>query len=99
VVNDLRFEWDDEKDRINRRKHGVSFEEAQTLFSDDRALLIDDPDHSDDEDRFILLGLSSSLRTLVVCHCYRSGGDVIRIISARKADRQERARYNKRWRT
>ena len=65
-VADLRFEWDERKNRSNRQKHGVSFEEAQTVFLDDAALLIDDPDHSDDEDRFVLLGLSSSLRTLVV---------------------------------
>jgi uncharacterized DUF497 family protein len=98
VVSELHFEWDERKDRTNRRKHGVSFEEAKTVFSDDRALLIDDPDHSEDEERFVLLGLSSSLRTLVVCHCYRRGGDIIRIITARKADRQERAKYNERWR-
>src|SRR5512147_1131838 len=89
----LRFEWDARKSRLNRTKHGVSFEEAQTVFLDDHALLIDDPDHSDDEDRFVLLGLSSTLRALVVCHCYRRRGQVIRIISARKADPQERALY------
>jgi uncharacterized DUF497 family protein len=77
----------------HRTKHGVSFEEAQTVFLDDHALLIDDPDHSDGEERFVLLGLSSTLRALVVCHCYRRGGEVIRIISARKADPQERALY------
>ena len=89
----IRFEWDIRKSRLNQRKHGVSFEEAQTVFLDDHARLIDDPDHSDDEDRFILLGLSSTLRALVVCHCYRRGGEVIRIISARKADPSERALY------
>jgi uncharacterized protein len=92
-VTALRFEWDARKSRVNRTKHGVSFEEAQTVFLDDHARLIDDPDHSDDEDRFVLLGLSSTLRALVVCHCYRRGGAVIRIISARKADPQERALY------
>ena len=95
-VADLRFEWDERKNRSNRQKHGISFEEAQTVFLDDAALLIDDPDHSDDEDRFVLLGLSSSLRTLVVCHCYRKGGSIIRIITARKADRSERSLYSKR---
>jgi len=95
-VADLRFEWDARKNRSNRQKHGVSFEEAQTVFLDDAALLIDDPDHSDDEDRFVLLGLSSSLRTLVVCHCYRKGGGIIRIITARKADRAERSLYSQR---
>ena len=94
---ELRFDWDARKDSANQRKHGVSFEEALTVFSDERALLIDDPDHSDDKDRFALLGLSASLRTLVVCHCYREAGDIIRIISARKATRPERAEYEKRW--
>lgn len=93
----LRFEWDDSKDAQNRRKHGISFEEAQTVFFDEKALLIADPDHSEQEERFILLGLSNALRTLVVCHCYRQEGDVIRLISARRADRQEREQYEKRW--
>jgi hypothetical protein len=93
----LRFEWDDRKDAQNIRKHGVSFEEAQTVFFDEQALLIADPDHSEQEERFILLGLSSALQTLVVCHCYRRGGDVIRLISGRRADRQEREEYEKRW--
>ena len=74
----LRFEWDIRKNRANHRKHGVTFEEAETVFLDDHALLIDDPAHSDEEDRFVLLGLSSTLRALVVCHCYRHGGDVIK---------------------
>ena len=94
---DLRFGWDERKSRGNRRKHGVSFEEAQTVFSDEHALFIADPDHSATEDRFLLLGLSSQLRTLVVCHCYREREDLIRIISARKADSEERALYNRRW--
>ena len=92
-VADPRFEWDPRKSVANRRKHGVSFEEAETAFADDSALLLDDPDHSNDEDRFVLLGLSATLRLLVVCHCYRQSGDVIRIIPARKADRDERATY------
>ena len=75
----IRFDWDPRKDRSNHAKHGVSFEEAQTVFLDDNALLIGDPDHSDDEARFVLLGLSSTLRALVVCHCCRGDGDVIRI--------------------
>ncbi len=95
-MSDLLFEWDEKKSRANRRKHGVSFEEAQTVFFDENAALIDDPDHSDDEDPFILLGLSSRLRALVVCHCYRKAGNVIRIVSARKADRSERALYSQR---
>ena len=95
---ELRFAWDKNKARQNKRAHGVTFEEASTVFSDEHAMLIDDPDHSEDEDRFVLLGLSSTLRTLVVCHCYRKDGDVIRIISARKSSRRERDLYNQRWR-
>jgi uncharacterized DUF497 family protein len=89
----LRFEWDSEKAGKNLKKHGVSFEEAQSVFADERARLIDDPDHSDDEDRFILLGLSSSLRILIVVHCYRAQGNTVRIISARKATREEQRHY------
>ena len=96
---DLRFEWDAHKEGKNRRKHGVSFAEAETVFSDEHALLVDDPDHSAQEDRFALLGLSARLRTLVVVHCYRAQAAVLRIISARKATRRERDIYNRRWRT
>jgi uncharacterized DUF497 family protein len=96
VVAELSFEWDNRKNAENKRKHGISFEEAQTVFYDDRAILIEDPDEG--EDRFILLGLSTQLRTLVVCHCYRVRDEVIRIISARKAIREERADYEERWR-
>jgi uncharacterized DUF497 family protein len=92
----LRFEWDPQKNRENQRKHGVSFEEAETAFSDNHGLFMSDPDHSEDEDRFILLGLSSALRALVVCHCYREK-EVVRIISARKANPSERRQYNRRW--
>lgn len=95
---ELRFEWDERKNAANRRKHGVSFEEARTAFSDENALLLDDPDHSAEEDRFILLGLSSGLRLAVVCHTYQEGDDVIRLISARKANRDERTQYVRRWR-
>ena len=89
----LRFEWDDAKNRLNRKRHGVSFEEAQTAFLDENARLMDDPDHSDDEDRFILLGLSVRLRLLVVAHAYRHLDESIRIISARRADPSERREY------
>ena len=89
----LRFEWDPKKAAANVRKHKVSFEDAQTVFSDERALLIDDPDHSEDEERFVLLGLSASLRLLVVVHCYRADGNVIRLISARRADAGEQVLY------
>ena len=96
MAPDLRFKWDERKNAANKRKHGVSFEEAQSVFYDDRAILIDDPD--EDDERFVLLGLSSALRTLVVCHCYREQDDIIRIISARKAQKVERAEYEGRWR-
>lgn len=89
----LHFEWDKRKAAANVKKHGVSFEEARSVFYDERAKLIDDPDHSEDEDRFVLLGLSSALRLLVVCHCYRGDGGVIRIISARKATAKETKSY------
>jgi uncharacterized protein len=95
-MNWLSFTWDTRKNTLNRKKHGISFEEAQTVFVDENALLIDDPDHSIDEDRFVLLGLSARLRILVVCHCYREHDDVIRIISARKATLSEQRQYWKR---
>lgn len=84
----MHFEWDPAKARSNKRKHGLTFEEAETVFFDENALVISDPDHSKSEDRFIILGLSRSLRELVVCHCYR-GEDLIHIISARKANKDE----------
>jgi uncharacterized DUF497 family protein len=92
-----KIEWDAEKNAENIRKHGVSFEEASTVFSDERALLLADPDHSTEEDRFILMGFSASLRIVVVCHCYRRDDRVIRIISARKATKSERITYSERW--
>ncbi len=92
---DLVFEWDERKNRANRTKHGVSFEEARSAFLDENARVMPDPEHSEDEERFVLLGLSTSLRVLVVCHCYRQKDEVIRIISARKADREEQRQY--RW--
>ena len=95
-MKELRFEWDEAKARASRRKHGVSFEEARTVFFDEDALLRPDEEHSDEEDRFVLLGLSGTLRLLLVCHCYREGDSVIRIISARKASRSERRQYDDR---
>ena len=92
-MSTLRFEWDERKATVNAKKHGVSFEDAKSVFVDDRAKLIDDPDHSEDEDRFVLLGLSGALRLLLVCHCYRINGNVIRIISARKASARESNSY------
>ena len=92
----LRFEWDPRKAAANVRKHGVSFEEARTVFYDENALLRPDEEHSDEEDRFLLLGLSGRLRTLVVCHCHRQADEVIRLISARKANAVERQQYENR---
>lgn len=94
VVSPLRFEWDRAKNRSNRRKHGVHSKKAQTVFYDDEALLEDDPDHSETESRFLLLGMSSALRMLLVCHCVRDS--VVRIISARKASRHEQRQYSAR---
>jgi uncharacterized DUF497 family protein len=79
-MNELGFEWDDTKNKENIKKHGVSFEEAQTVFLDENAIRFFDPDHSNDEDRFIMLGMSFKLRVLVVCHCHRKNDTVIRII-------------------
>ena len=94
-MDPLRFEWHAAKNRSNVDKHGISFEEARTAFYDENARVFFDPDHSEDEDRFILLGLSVRLRALVVCHCFRESGSVVRIISARRADRTEEREY---WR-
>ncbi|MCP4556349.1 MAG: BrnT family toxin [Herbaspirillum sp.] len=90
---ELKIEWDPRKAASNQRKHGISFEEASTAFSDERARIVSDPDHSEDEERFVLLGMSWSLRVLVVCHCYREKSDLIRIFSARRATKAERAQY------
>ena len=95
---DLHFEWDPAKARVNLRKHGISFEEAETAFSDEYALLLPDPEHSaPDEDRLVLIGLSATLRVLVVVHVDVEPGRIIRIISARRATRSERAQYGARW--
>ena len=100
----IQFEWDENKNHINQNKHNISFEEAKTVFYDDEALVIDDPDHSEAEERFIILGLSNKANLLIVCHCYRASDtvirmacSVIRIISARKAtDSEANAYYERR---
>ena len=92
-MSTIQFAWDESKNRANQRKHGISFEEAQTAFLDEHASLYYDPDHSEDEDRFLLLGLSAKLRVLIVCHCFRESSKVIRIISARKANKFEQTSY------
>jgi hypothetical protein len=94
-VGNIEFAWDRRKARSNLAKHGVSFEEAQTVFQDESARLIDDPDHSENEDRFVLLGYSLQARCLIVSHCYRQSDSVIRLISARRATAQEEGVY---WR-
>lgn len=90
----IRFEWDENKNTINKKKHKISFEEAKTVFYDEDALVIDDPEHSQEEERFIILGFSEKANLLVVCHCYRESDAVIRIISARKATKSETMQYN-----
>lgn len=88
------FDWDPKKASSNLKKHGVTFEEASTVFADDGAILFDDPDHSADEERFLMLGVSSLTRLCIVSHCYRDEDNVIRIISARKATTSEENYYN-----
>jgi len=92
-MEEMSFSWDERKGRENQSKHGVSFEEASTAFADDNARLKHDPDHSQEECRFILLGFSAKLRLLVVAHACRQDGTQIRIVSARKATRNERKQY------
>ena len=92
-MTDIRFVWDSAKAAENQRKHGVSFEEARSVFYDENARFQHDPDHSDKEDRFLLLGMSYSFRILLVVHCYREENEVIRFISARKATKTERQQY------
>lgn len=89
----IKFEWDKNKNELNQKKHKISFEEAKTVFYDEEALLIDDPEHSQEEARFIILGFSKRANLLVVCHCYRASESVIRIISARKATKNEAKQY------
>ena len=96
-MGDLHFEWDTAKARANLRKHGISFQEAETAFLDDYAIVLPDPDHSSsDDERLLLIGLSAPLRVLVVVHC-EVDSDVVRLISARRATRSERVQYDARW--
>lgn len=90
----LKFEWDENKNSINKKKHKISFEEAKTVFYDSEAIVIDDPDHSEDEERFLILGISREVNLLVVCHCYRESDTTICIISARKATSTETKQYH-----
>ncbi|TGN00030.1 BrnT family toxin [Leptospira dzoumogneensis] len=92
-MSEIDFEWDSVKNLSNKRKHGISFEEAKTVFFDENARVINDPEHSEEEERFIILGFSYKLNLLMVSHCYRSSKDIIRIISARKATKSESKQY------
>lgn len=99
-MNEIQFEWDENKARTNILKHGISFEEASTVFADEFAIIFDDPEHSEDEDRSIILGFSANANMLIVCHCIRGEGNIIRIISARQATKSEAKQYeeiNKGW--
>lgn len=87
------FDWDENKNQTNQSKHGIDFKEASSVFYDEKAILFDDPEHSEKEERFILLGMSETAKVCVVCHCYRESDTVIRIISARKATKKETERY------
>jgi hypothetical protein len=87
------FDWDENKNMINKKKHGIDFDEASSVFFDENAILFDDPEHSDYEERFLLLGMSKTANVCIVCHCYRESDTVIRIISARKATKKEVDRY------
>lgn len=89
----LRFEWDPNKNEINKRKHGLSFETAREVFYDEFAVLFDDPDHSEEEDRFLIIGAIRTEQICIVSHCYRDNENVIRIISARKATKNEQRAY------
>lgn len=91
----MKFDWDKNKNKINIKKHGVDFEEAKTVFQDEMALELYDEEHSDNEERYIIIGISSKTRELMVCHCYRSGGDVVRIFSARRATAAEIKLYER----
>ena len=91
----MKFEWNPEKNEINIKKHGVDFYEAETVFEDERAITIYDEEHSDSEERFKIIGISRKLRELTVCHCYRNGDEVTRIISARRATKTEIKLYER----
>lgn len=94
-MKEIRFEWDPDKEKLNVEKHGVTFEEAESVFYDEQAIQFYDDEHSEWEDRFLMLGLSAKLKLLLVCHCLREKDSVIRIISARKATNAESRHY---WR-
>ncbi len=92
-MNTITFEWDEHKNTINKKKHGISFESAKTVFFDENAILFDDPEHSEIEERFLIIGLTMSDKICIVSHCCRDNGNVIRIISAREATKKEQQIY------
>lgn len=94
-MKNIKFEWDENKNNIKKAKHGIDFEEAKTVFYDDDAILFDDPEHSIEEERFLILGITKYENLCIVSHCYRNKDDIIRIISARKATKNETKTYNK----
>ena len=96
-VSTIQFEWDTDKNKMNITKHGVSFEEAATVFDDENVIIILDGNHSDDEERFVALGMSAQSRVLLVCHCNRDNDCITRIISARKAENDEEGIYFKNY--
>ena len=93
----IKFEWDNNKNEINKKKHGLSFEEAKEVFGDENAILFDDPDHSLDEDRFLIIGSVKSSKICIVSHCYRDNDNIIRLISARQATKNEKRFYEEGW--
>jgi len=95
IMKEIHFEWDENK--INKKKHGLSFEQAKEVFSDENAILFDDPDHSIEEDRFLIIGMIKTSKICIVSHCYRNNDNVIRLISAREATRNEQKIYQERW--
>lgn len=97
-MDELKFEWDENKNEINKRKHGISFETAREVFYDDDAVLFDDPDHSVGEERFLIIGMTESVKKIcIVSHCYRDADNVIRLISAREATKNEKNVYQRGW--
>ena len=95
IIKTIRFEWDENKNQINKIKHGIDFNEAKTVFYDDNAIIFDDPEHSIEEERFLILGVSGYENLCIVSHCYRDEDNIIRIISARKATKNETKTYIK----
>lgn len=89
----MEFEWDENKNEINKKKHGISFEDVESVFSDFSAIIFDDPDHSETEERFLIIGMSLRKGICIVSHCYRNNENIIRIISARKATKNEQLIY------